>query len=658
MVGPTLTQRMAKRSHNPRKNRPVPAASTGGWHRRADSDPRLAPVSSAESSGSPPEIYWRQPKPDGPPEGDRQSVLCGLSGVGELRGVSDPSDRKHLAAKPIAATERLSSLLAGRALPPDIEMSWRRSMMNGLERSADLSALSVAEIDRQSRLAVAAKPVLDQLADEFHGTTYCLALADSRARIIERRFGEMQVGVMMDRLGMIPGAEFHEERSGTNSIATVVELRRPLVVTGDEHYIDALKDFACYGHPILNPVTRTLEGVLDLSCLVGHANPLVRPLLVRSVRSIEQRLLEDASQADQRMLEVYRAATQRRARPVVVLGDTVVLANPAAAEMLDAADQAAFRELANSAPFDDRQIHRLRLSSGISVRVEVQRIDTTGRVLFEFDRFDGEEAGSRRGSGHRMPETTDNLLSRARVQRLPVLVAGETGTGRTTLIRQLAAPAVPIIVDGSEVAMIGERVWIDRLKRLAAESVDLVAIENLHLLPASCVHALTSVLGVDRTWFALTVSPGAAPAGEHAALMAQCAVRIDLPPLRARLTELATLARDISQVLHPGNTVRFLPQTIEVLARHPWPGNLREFESVLRNVLRHRSAGDIAPADLPREYQHGIRARRLTTVQQLEHDAIIAALNASGGNKVQAAARLGMSRATLYRRIKTLGLPN
>jgi len=554
----------------------------------------------------------------------------------------------------MSAVERLRALQTG-GMRREIEDSWRRVIERGLAPGLDLSTLPVTDVDRHSRLAVAAGPVLDQLAEEFDGTTYCVVLADHRTRILDRRFGQARFGDLMDSIGLVAGSEFAEEYSGTNGIATPVAVGRPLTVLGAEHYVDALRGYACYGHPIRNPITGGVAGVLDISCPVEADNPLIKPLLVRSVHAIEDRLLQDACTADQRLLKAYRAATQRRARPVLVLGESAVLANLAAMEILDAVDQAAFRELAALAPARERDKSILVLSCGLRVRVEMQRIDTT-RVLFEFERVDDDEPVGRRPGAAPPAESVADSLARARAQQLPVLVSGEPGTGRTTLVRELAAPAIPVVIEGTDIAGLGEAAWLRRFGQLSRAGT-LVVIEDLQLLPTDTVRRLLPLLDKGRIWFALTTTPTPAPSGEHAVLMARCPVRVNLPPLRQRLTELGPLVRDLSAQLAPGAPVRFLPQTLEVLAGQQWPGNLRELECVLRNVLRNRSSGDIIPTDLPLEYRGGVRARHLTTVQQLEHDAIIEALDACRGNKVQAAARLGLSRSTLYRRIRTLGVP-
>lgn len=102
--------------------------------------------------------------------------------------------------------------------------------------------------------------------------------------------------------------------------------------------------------------------------------------------------------------------------------------------------------------------------------------------------------------------------------------------------------------------------------------------------------------------------------------------------------------------------LRFTPSALEALASQPWPGNLRELHSVVRQVVRTRRVGDVSVRDLPPTYQGRARSRRLTPLQQAEHDAIVEALRACRGNKKDAAKQLGISRSTLYTAIRTLGI--
>lgn len=73
-------------------------------------------------------------------------------------------------------------------LRPEIALSWQRSAANGLSPSAPVDTLTLAEIDRRSRLLVAANPVLDELAHQLSGTGFCVMLADRESRLVDRRF--------------------------------------------------------------------------------------------------------------------------------------------------------------------------------------------------------------------------------------------------------------------------------------------------------------------------------------------------------------------------------------------------------------------------------------------------------------------------------------
>lgn len=108
--------------------------------------------------------------------------------------------------------------------------------------------------------------------------------------------------------------------------------------------------------------------------------------------------------------------------------------------------------------------------------------------------------------------------------------------------------------------------------------------------------------------------------------------------------------------LRPEARLRFTPQALEALAAHPWPGNLHELREVLLHVLHRRSAYDVTRNDLPPVLREAARVRGLSLVERAEYETIVAALRSCYGNKVHAARMLGIGRATLYRRIRALGI--
>ena len=96
-------------------------------------------------------------------------------------------------------------------------------------------------------------------------------------------------------------------------------------------------------------------------------------------------------------------------------------------------------------------------------------------------------------------------------------------------------------------------------------------------------------------------------------------------------------------------------EAMRVLMRNRWPGNVEQLYQVLRKVIARRRTGVIRPDDLPAETR-AITRRVLTPLEAIECDAIVDALLDADGNKAEAARRLGMSRATIYRKIRGYGI--
>jgi transcriptional regulator of acetoin/glycerol metabolism len=546
----------------------------------------------------------------------------------------------------------------GKELRPEIASSWRRSMLSGLNPATSVENLTVASVDRMSRLIVAATPILDHIEDELTGTNFTILLADRDQFIVDRRFGAPAIHGVVDRIGIVPGTRFTEETTGTNSVATVFELRKGIAVLGEEHYIEGLKQFSCYGHPITNPLTQRLEGVLDITCPAQEMNPLLAPFLTRAVREIEQRLLDGSRLAEQKMLSAYQSAALRRNHPVLVISEDVLLANAAATELLDASDHALLRELAADAARGRRDRQTLTLSNDRTIGVSFERIDGAPGVLFEFEQQQPERKpiprrlDRVRSSAERLVEN----LKQYRDSRTAVLFSGEPGTGRSTLAKELAGDEPVATLDAADIETVGVGAWDNHLDQLVQSHKGLLIVESIQLLPDSVAVRLARVLDSGKTWVALTSSPVPELRGEAAGLATRCMARLELRPLRSRRDELPALVAGMVRELKCADRIRFTPRTLEALASYTWPGNLRELRDLVRHVISEHPAGDITPKELPHAYRDAARARRLTPLRQIECEAIERALAECGGNKVRAAEHLGMSRSTFYRRLRALGL--
>lgn len=138
---------------------------------------------------------------------------------------------------------------------------------------------------------------------------------------------------------------------------------------------------------------------------------------------------------------------------------------------------------------------------------------------------------------------------------------------------------------------------------------------------------------------------------------------LTLPPLRDRRDGLDNLA-DFFVRLHGRNMGKRLSGIAnpvrKALRAYHWPGNIRELQNVMeRAVILAR--GEVTSAELPelvRLAANGVGPEGGGLLKEAEHQAILAALKATAGNRRLAAERLGISRRTLQYRLKEYGLPD
>jgi DNA-binding NtrC family response regulator len=139
-------------------------------------------------------------------------------------------------------------------------------------------------------------------------------------------------------------------------------------------------------------------------------------------------------------------------------------------------------------------------------------------------------------------------------------------------------------------------------------------------------------------------------------------VELRVPPLRERREDILPLARVLlaEAAGRMGRPVPALtPRAADQLVRHAWPGNVRELENALERAVALSRGRRVDLEDLPEDVRGALPAPVVAggvrPLESIERDYILAALEHHGGNQVATARGLGISAATLYRKLKQYG---
>ena len=590
------------------------------------------------------------------------------------------------AALPAGIVETRGHAAPGRhrgALPrAEIATSWRRSQLVGVAPDSDeLPFVPNAPIPR--RLVAAAAVVIDAVATELADTTGTVLLADPDVRILDRRVGTRSWLNNLDRHNVAPGFVFAEEFAGTNGLGCAIEEARLFEVSGAEHFRESLQSFVCIAAPIRHPVRRTLEGVLNLTCSLDEYSPFARTVLRRAVADIEQRLLDSASRTERLLLENFVCRSKRSTRPLAAVGADVFICNPAASSLLERADRDLLWYWAAPALSSrSTAIETIDLTGGRTVRARATRVGESGRTygaLIEIDQLtirprnepDPPPAGSprsgfgpaeaaarsgrRRGLEHvEQPVTGRSAIAssvraatvRAIAGRRPVLVTGEPGSGRRriarTILTALGPDAILTCLDA------GQDGWYATARSTVQDGRPLL-LRDAHLLGTADAPALRRVLEDAEQ----TAAPVAATSdGPATHLVGVFSVAIAVPPLRDRRQDVRDLAQELLGKVAPDRTLELHPGAVRALEHHGWPGNVRELQLTLSLAAQACVGSPILERHLP-EFVLPANGT-LSPIERAERDTILAVLNEAGGNKLAAAAVLGVARSTLYRKMRAL----
>jgi len=616
---------------------------------------------------------------------------------------------------PLPLSDARKRFFEGEALPegtvaPSILRSWQRCLALGLPSSGLRSeGLDQAELlrrrDANSHWLHLAQSQIENLYESVVDDGHVVIVADNQGLILEQ-IGHPDFLDKAERVALTPGMDWREDTRGTNAIGTALLLGANTLVRGREHYLERNRQLSCVASPILDPFGQAV-GVIDVSGMPRKLGPQHMAAVDAATRQIEQRLFEIHSRRAITLwlhLDPAQVMTPRAARLAFDDQQRLLGANRSAMQLLklswEAIGKRCFADLFGETleHWQHRAGHQLALlhsaqqifsarmfapSEQTHPALEVSKSERAPRPT-TIARHEPQDDS---GLPPLLLETAGKLLE----ADIPVLILGETGTGKDRFARALHAlssrsqtPFVAVncaaIPDGlvetelfgyEEGAFTGARRQGSR-GRLREAHGGILFLDEIGDMPLTLQARLLRVLQ-DRV-----VTPLGGGTAQQVDLRLICATHRDLrqmvqqgsfradlyyrlchyplrlPPLCAR-GDVAIIAQRLLDA-HGAATrgISLSAQLATAFRRYSWPGNLRELSNLLQTLLAlvdDQTTLELhhLPVTLQEDMQEHARAK-----PEPESNGVAALLERFGGNASATARALGISRSTLYRKLKQM----
>jgi DNA-binding NtrC family response regulator len=332
-----------------------------------------------------------------------------------------------------------------------------------------------------------------------------------------------------------------------------------------------------------------------------------------------------------------------------------------------------------------------------------EKISLVAENQFLRDRVNAEmELSGIVGSSHKIQEVL-RMIARLKDTRTPVLITGESGTGKELVARAIhyrgllskkpfvavdCGSLVPTLIEselfgyekgaftgamrskeGLFQSANGGTIFLDEIGELSPE----LQAKLLRVLQEKEVRPVGSnqKVKVDVRVIAATNRDLEAAQKEGAfrkdLYFRLNVVTLNLPPLRERRSDVAPLVHYFLDRFAPGKNISISPAAMKTMFQHDWPGNVRELENCIERAVALGDQEMIDVSDLPPAVRHqqaqsvsvetAILADEATgssntDLEELERETIQRVFEQVHGDKARARKMLGISRATLYRKLK------
>lgn len=548
---------------------------------------------------------------------------------------------------------------------PEVVTSWRRSMLAGVDPDAR-NYVGDGEFQPGSRLAAVAQPTMNRLKDEISDLNCWGFLADRACRLLTWVVGDFPEAERLHRQNLSPGMCFGEDVMGTNGMGCAHEVQQAFIISGAEHFRHDTEILTTTGVIIRDPFTKRYVGTLGAHCLREYGSAALLPLVVEIGRSIEAQLLASRTDGEREFFDAFSAAQRRYRGPVVAVSRRMCVVTTRARTLVHEADEELLRRLAEESGARSRTVQR-RLSSGVTVTIQILPVPQPkgeyAAVLVLRPHANPVPAGSgARGEPRWLPEVAPGdfrrRLARALAEGRPTLLTGERGCGkrheaRAALSKLSTLDRTITEFDGT-LAHLEPGQWLRRLSAALARDGTAVLLAHVTDLPPETMTSVAALVSAARVPVIGTTTGDSATDSATQLVRESFPLLVTVPPLRERRDEFQVLCENLLAGLGEAGEepVALAPRAMAALMASDWPGNVRQLLQVLASARLRVNGPAIDLRDLPARHGRNRTSRPLDEVEAAERRVLMAALRETGGDRAAAAERLGISRATIYRKLK------
>lgn len=571
---------------------------------------------------------------------------------------------------------------------------------------------------QNSELLNASEHTWRLLSDSLMASDNVFVVADAAGVILDVR-GNSEFVAAAARQYCGPGRNWDESVSGTNAIGTALIRKQPTIVHSNEHFVEAAKAWDCAAAPIHDLADGSLIGILDITSVGDLSDHHSLALAVTAAHQIEHALHSQALAHSVQLLNWYRNAVIPWQHHDALLLDGKGRVIRATASVQSAIDTNAMtfpiiesrpQPGINSEikiievqpyrpPADTLNPDNANKWHGGLVRISAQQVAPKQPAITAsnpaFQRISTADPGML---------AVIHQAERMAKASSPILLEGETGTGKElfanaihasseldsgpfvavncgTLTKELAASELlgyeagaftGAAVNGRQGKFEqadGGTLFLDEIGELPAD----VQVHLLRVLQDNVVVRLGG--NTERTVrvriIAASLRDLQHEVDQHhfrADLLFRLRVlALKLPPLRERPGDIELLIQQQLQQLQARyglGTKIVSDDLMAILQQHVWPGNVHELHGLIESLYILSDRRILTQADLPESFQLGQEPQRVNAsfvpasgrLEQLEHQAIAEEIARQQHNMSAVARSLGISRSTLYRRVKQLGI--